>query len=87
MGCLESEPLSGAVIQSVLDNSQLLSRDGFQAPLLVNVLAKQPIEVFVAAALPAAVRNSKVGLDAQGLIDGLVVPKLLAVIHRQSLDP
>lgn len=87
VGCLESEPLSGAVIQSVLDHSQLLIRDGFHAPLLGNILAQQPIEVFVAAALPAAIRIGKVGLDPQGLINDLVDRKLLAIVHRQSLHP
>ncbi len=79
MGCLESQPLSGAVIQSVFDHSQLLIGDGFHAPLRGNVLAQQTIEVLVAAALPAAIRIGKVGLDAKGLIDGLVIGKLLAL--------
>ena len=87
VGCLESEPLSRSVIQSVLDHSQLFIRHGFHAPLLWDVLAQQPIEVLVAAALPAAIRIGKVGLDAQGLIDGLVVGKLLSVVHRQRLHP
>ena len=73
MGCLESQPLSGAVIQSVFDHSQLLIGDSFHAPLLGNVLAQQTIEVIVAAELPAAIRISKVGLDAKGLINGLVI--------------
>ena len=51
VGRLESQPLSGAVIQSVFDHSQLLIGDSFHAPLLGNVLAQQTIEVFVAAAL------------------------------------
>jgi hypothetical protein len=87
VGCLESQPLSGAVIQSVFDHSQLLIGDSFHAPLLWNVLAQQTIEVLVAAALLAAIRIGKVGLDAKGLIYGLVIRKLLAVIHRQSLHP
>ena len=72
VGCLESEPLSGPVIQSVFDHSQLFTGDSFHAPLFGNVLAQQTIEVLVAAALPAAIRIGKVSLDAKGLIDGLV---------------
>lgn len=87
VGCFESEPLSRPVIQSVLDHSQLFIRDGLQGPFLRDVLAQQPIEVFVAASLPAAIRVGKVGLDAQGLIDSPMIGKLLAVIHRQRLDP
>ena len=82
MGCLESEPFSGPVIQSVFNHSQLLIGDSFHAPLLGNVLAQQTIEALVAAALPAAIRIGKVGKDAKALIG-----KLLAVVHRQSLHP
>lgn len=85
MGSLESQPLSEAVIQSVFDHSQLLIGDSFHALLLWNVLAQQAIEVLVAAALPDAIRIDKVSLDAKGLINGLVIRKLLAVVHRQSL--
>jgi hypothetical protein len=87
VGCLESEPLSGPVIQSVFDHSQLLISDSLHAPLLGNVLPQQTIEVLVAAALPTAIRIGKVGLDAKALIDGLMIRKLLAVVHRQSLHP
>ena len=75
------------MIQSVFDHSQLLIGDSFHAPLLGNVLAQQTIEVLVAAALPTAIRIGKVGLDAKGLIDDLVIRKLLAVVHRQRLHP
>jgi hypothetical protein len=85
VGSLESQPLSGAVIQSVFDHSQLLIGDSFHALLLWNVLAQQTIEVPVAAALPAAIRIGKVGLDTKGLINGLVICKLLAVVLCQSL--
>ncbi len=84
---LEAQPLSGPVIQSVFDHSQLLIGDSFHAPHLGNVLAQQTIEVLVAAALPTAIRIGKVGLDAKGLIKSLVIRKLLAVVHRQSLHP
>ena len=87
VGRLESEPLSGPVIQSVFDHSQLLIGDSFHGPLLGNVLAQQSVEVLVATALPTEIRIGKVGLDARGLIDGLVIGKLLAVVHRQSLHP
>ena len=82
VGRLESQPLSGPLIQSVFDHSQLLIGDSFHSPLLWNVLAQQTIEVLVAAALPAAIRIGKVGLDAKALIYGLVIGKLLAVVHR-----
>jgi hypothetical protein len=64
------------MIQSVFDHSQLLIGDGFHAPLLGNVLAAQTIEVLIAASLPAAIRIGKVGLDAKGIVYGLVTRKL-----------
>ncbi len=82
VGCLESEPLFGPVIQSVFDHSQFFIGDSHHAALLGDVLTQQTIEVLVAAALPTAIRIGKVGLDAKGLIDGLVIGKLLAVAHR-----
>ena len=87
MGCLESQSLSGAVIQSVLDHSQALIGGSFQAPLNGYVLTQQTIEVLFSAALPTATRIAKIGLDDKGLIDGRVMRKLIAVVHRQSLHP
>ena len=85
--CLEFLPLSRAVIQSVFEHRQLLFGDSFHVPLIWNVMAQQTIEVFVAAAPPAGKQIGKVGLDTKGLIDGLVIRKLFAVVHRQSLHP
>jgi hypothetical protein len=85
--CLEPKPLSGPLIQSVFDHSQLLIGDSFHAPLLWNVLPQQIIEVLVAAALPTAIRIGKVGLDAKGLIDDLAIGKLFAVVYRQRFHP
>jgi hypothetical protein len=87
VACLESKPLFGPVIKSVFDHSQLFIADSFHAPLLVNVFAQQTIKVLVAGVLSAATRIGKVGLDAKGLIDGQVIRKLFAVVHRQSLHP
>ena len=71
------------MIQSVFDHSQLLIGDGFHAPLLVNVLAPQTIEALVAASLPAAICIGKVVLDANSLVYGLVISKLLAVVQAE----
>ena len=87
IGCLESQSFSGSVIDSVFDHSQLLIGHGFHAAFLGDVLAQQSVEVFIAAALPTAIRIGKVGLDAQGLIGGLVIRKLFAVVHGQSPHP
>ncbi len=85
--CLESKPLSGPVIQSVFDHSQHFIGDSFHAPLLVNVLAQQAIELLIAAALPTAIRIGQVGLDAKAMIDCMVINKLLALAHHQRLHP
>lgn len=54
---------------------------------LLDRPTRKSVEVLIAAALPTAIRIGKVGLDAKDLIDGLVIRKLLAVVHRQSLHP
>ncbi len=87
MSCLESQQLSAPLIQSIFDHTQLLIDESFYIPLLGYVLAQQNMEAFVAAALSAAIRICKVGLDAKALIDCLVIGKLIAVVHRQSLLP
>ena len=87
MGCLEPEALYALVIQFVIDHNQLLICDSFHLPLLGNVLAQKIIEVLVAASLLTAIRIGKVGLDAKGVIDGLVIRKLFAVVQLQKLHP
>jgi hypothetical protein len=47
-------------------------------------LAQQTIEVLVAAAMPTAIRIEKVGLDAKGLIDGLVIGRRFAICPSLS---
>lgn len=59
VGSIEPQPISGPVIDSVLDHRQLLIRYCHNAPLLGNVLAQQTVEVLVAAALPTAIKVIK----------------------------
>ncbi len=73
------------MIQSVFDHCQFLLSYCFHVAFLWIVLAQQAVEVFVAAALPIAIRVSEVGLSAQGLIHLLLVCKLFAVVHPQCL--
>lgn len=87
LGCLESESLSVAMFQSFLDHSRLLISYGFHSTLFGNILCQKSIKVLVAAALPTEIRIGNVGLDAQGLIDGLVGSKLHAVDDHQSSNP
>lgn len=44
VGRLESEPLSGPVIQSVFDHSQILICDSFHAPLLGMYWCSKPLK-------------------------------------------
>jgi hypothetical protein len=76
----ETEPLTGQVIQSALNHTQLFIGHGFHAGFFGDVLTQQAIEIFVAAALPAVLRIGKESLNAQGLVDTLMVRKLLAVV-------
>ena len=87
MGCLEFQPFSRPVIQSIFDHSQLLIEDSFHTPLLVNVLAQQPAEVPDTGSLPTTIWIGTVGLYAKAVIDDLVIGKLFDVVFCQSLHP
>ena len=73
LGGLETQPLLRLKIQSVLNHSQLFLRHCTQRPLFGYVLAQQAIEVFITAPLPAAVGVGKVRLQAQGLVNLLML--------------
>jgi hypothetical protein len=73
------------VIQSVFDHSQLLVANSVHASLLGNLLALQYVGVRVAATLPTAIWIGKVGLHVKALLDGMVMVKFFAVVHRQRL--
>ena len=81
VGCVESEPLSGPVIQYFFDHSQFIFGDRFHAPLLGNVWRSYQEKILTAAAQPTLKRIGKVGLVAQGLIDRLVIGKRPFVVH------
>jgi hypothetical protein len=50
------------------------------------VLAQQPEEIFIAAALPAAIRIGSVDLNAQSPIDGLVI-RILCRCPQTKFSP
>ena len=52
-GCFESQSFSWSVIQSVLNHSNFLISDRGHGSFLGDVLPQQPVEVFIAASLPA----------------------------------
>ena len=66
----ESQSFARRVIQAVLDHFNFLVVDIFHQALLGHILAQQPVEVLVGAALPARKRSGKVACAAhQGLIN------------------
>ena len=59
-GCFESQSFSWSVIQSVLNHSNFLISDRGHGSFLRDVLPQQPVEVFIAASLPACKWSGKV---------------------------
>jgi hypothetical protein len=60
-GCFHSQSFSWSVIQSVLIHSNFLLSDRGHGSFLWNILAKQTVEVFMAAAFPAGKWSGKLG--------------------------
>ena len=79
----EPQPLSGPVIQSVLNHSQLFLAHCAQRSLFGHILAQQAVEVLVAAPLPAAVGVGKVCLLAQSLVNLLMLREFFSVVLGQ----
>jgi hypothetical protein len=86
-GCFESQSFSWSVIQSVLNHSNFLIADcGHRSPLW-NVLAKQVVEVFIAAALQAGKWSGKVGRALKLFINMGMPRKLFAIVKGQRFHP
>ena len=86
-GCFESQSFSWSVIQSVLNHSNFLVADCGHGSSLWNVLAKQPVEVFIAPPLPTCKGSGKVGRALKLLINMGMRCKLFAIVKCQRLDP
>ena len=82
-GRFESQSFSWSVIQSVLDQSNLLICDSRLARFLGKYW--RAIEVFVAPALPACKGPSKVARALQLLINMNMPGKLFSIVIGQSL--
>ena len=86
-GCFESQSFSWSVIQSVLNHSNFLISDCGHGSFLWNVLAKQAVEVFIAAAFPTCKGPGKVGSALKMLINMGMTCKLFAIVKGQRLHP
>ncbi len=73
MGCFEAEAFSGAVIEAVGDESDVLVGDVVESHLLGEELADEPVHVFIGATLPGCVRMREVEIGSQFLGDRQVV--------------
>ena len=87
IGGSEAQSLSGAVIEALGGVIQFLPGDGAQVPTLGEVLADQPIGVFVRAPLPGVVGMGKVDSGTQGFGDPFVFGALRAVVERERMHP
>ena len=86
MGCFEAEAFSGAVIEAVGDESDVLVGDVVESHLLGEELADEPVHVFISATLPGCVRMREVEIGSQFLGDTLVLRELLTVVRRQGVN-
>ena len=86
-GCFESQSFSWSVIQSVLNHSNFLIADCGHGSFLWNVLAKQAVEVFIAAPFPAGKWSGKVGRALKLFINMGMPCKLFAIVKGQRLHP
>ena len=81
----EVKTCSWGRVRAVGDGAQLALRVPRQVRALGQVLAQQPIRVFIGAALPQAVRIGKENLDREPLGQALVLGHLFAPTVRQGL--
>ena len=86
-GCLESQSFPWSVIQSVLNHSNFLIADCGHGSFLLNVLAKQAVEVFIAAPFLTCKWSGKVGRALKLLINMGMPCKLFAIVKGQRLHP
>src|SRR5262245_55322368 len=78
-----AEGLAGPGVQLRSDLVQVLAAAGGQAGALREVLAQQPVGVFVAAPLPRRVRVAEIHRHPGGQADLGVLPHLLALVPGQ----
>ena len=86
-GCFESKSFPRSVIQSVLNHSNFLIADCGHGSFFGYVLAKQAVEVFIAAPFPAGKWSGKVGRALKFFINISMPRKLFAVVKGQRLHP
>jgi hypothetical protein len=81
----EVQTFSWARVEAMRDGVQLTLRVARQVCAFGQVLAQQPVGVFVCAALPGTVRIGKEDLDGEPLGQALVLGHLFPPIVRQGL--
>jgi putative transposase len=80
-GSSPAEGFAGPCVQGMGDSAQLFSAMTTEISALWKVLAKQTVGIFVAAALPRALRVAEVDLETS------VDPKLSVLCHLDALIP
>src|SRR5271156_5729191 len=82
-GSFESQCLSGSLIQAQRDMVELRLRKSRQVGASREVLPQEQIGVFVAAALPGAVRITEINFHIRGYREGFVFSHLQSAIPSQ----
>ena len=82
----EAEAFSGAVIEAVHSEGDLVRSDGVEAHFLREELANQAVHILVRTALPGSIGMSEEEGCIEFFGDTLMLGKLLAVVSRQRVN-
>jgi urease alpha subunit len=86
MRCLKAEALSGAMVEAVHGEGDVLSGDGIETHLLGKELADHAVHVLVGATLSGGVGMGKEDIGIEFACDPFVLGELLAVVGRQRMN-
>ena len=75
--------LSGSLVEFACDGIEMLLAVDGEVGAFREVLAQEPVGVFVGAALPRAVGIAEVDVEIGGQCQALVIGKLLAAVPGQ----
>lgn len=85
MGRLEAEAFSGAMVESVHGEGDLLRGDGIEAQFFREELSDEAVHVLVGATLPGGIGMGEEEVGIEYLGDSLMASELLAVVGCQRM--
>ena len=86
MWCSVAEAFSGAVVEAMHGQFDIVCGDEFESHLLREELANQTVHVLVGTALPRGIRMGKVEVRIERGGDALMLGELTPVVARQGVN-